>query len=76
MTKKELLVKIYNEMLERLTRCEIDEQFFIAKSANFKKKSPDYISAIKELEQQKTQIFWNSMLVKTIKKMIDNNGKS
>lgn len=71
MTRKETLIKVYNEMLERLTRCEIDEQFFLEKSKNFKKKSPDYVSAIKESEQQKAQIFWTKLLVKTIKKLID-----
>lgn len=74
LSKKDTLTKIYNEVLERNCRCEIDEAFFKNKATHFKKDSPDYKNNIKESEAQTALIYWNKLLLKTIMQLITNEG--
>ena len=71
MQRKEALVKIYNEIMERRCRQEIDIHFFEAKAIHFKKKSPERAQETQKSEAMKAELFWSEMLLKTIKSLID-----
>lgn len=70
LTKKEIMEKIHNEILEMCCKNEIDIEFFKTKANHFKKNTPEHKGELEKMKQQEGYLFWNNMLLKTIKKLI------
>jgi hypothetical protein len=70
-SKLQVKEKVYNEILDRVCRNEIDIAFFEAKANNYKKKSPEHKQNLQQAEEVRTNMFWNKMLLKVVKKQID-----
>lgn len=71
----ETLVKIYNDVEERMVAEMIDERFFLEKAQSFKKRSPDYVSNMKTSKDKNKDLHWSRLLLRVINGFIEEEKK-